>query len=557
MMIEPYAYLHLALDAEAPSAPEFKTLMGVNWKRLSSQTYGAFLSLAVILAGVSVAETAQALISVGDTGGQVRQVQLRLRELGYFHAKATGYYGPITHDAVFEFQLDQGLFPDGVVGHQTLSALKLNTRPPHPKPQPQHYHPVTEHRHLIGLGVGDHGPGVQDLQKRLKQLGFFHAHPTGYFGSITRHAVIEFQKNCSLPGTGLVTEETLAALNKGGREKGHSAILLPSRFLRQGDVDISVGILQRRLQKLGYYHGLITQSYNAETAEAVRNFQMDNGIQMTGVVGPTTEAYIVEKIELTSSPDDEERFPGDLQFGTGGDAVQYLQRQLRSRGYYTGEISGEFDLTTRQALVNFQQDNGMTQTGQVNVSTWYRLAGVQPRFRMASLPSHGTPIHPFAVTDTFIELGDVGAEVRTIQRQLRQLNYYHGPIDGFYGPGTERAVLRFQRANRLTQTGIVGPTTRTYLFNAQSPEAQPEPEEEMETGTETETSSRLPLSTASITANPHIPTASVQQVQQRLKTQGLYNGPIDGVYNEQTRMAMTQAKQLYGASANVVLFGGL
>ncbi len=478
-MIESYAYLHLALETEAP--PQSQTLCNsINSEKLSTYAYKGFLSLAVILTVVSVADTAQALLTVGDGGSQVQQVQQRLRELGYFHANATGYYGPITHRAVLQFQHDYGLSADGIVGDQTLSALKLSAHPqptshskPHPKPDAE-YHPITNDRHLIGLGVGDRGPGVKDLQNRLKELGFFHSHATGYFGSITREAVIQFQKQCSIVATGLVTEDTLAALNARGKGYGDAhptAALLPARFLRLGDVGATVGLLQQRLQILGYYHGLITQSYDRQTAAAVREFQITNGIEATGIVGPTTLSYIKEQLTTASVPYHPQR-----QLRSNQDASQYLQRKLRSQGHPNPEIGQEFDANPSQDRVHPQKQEQLLPTTTLDVSTVYEQAQIKPRLRAASSSRSSTPTrsHPLWVTDKYLELGDVGTEVRKVQRKLRQLNFYTGPINGFYDPLTEQAVIRFQRANRITETGVVGPTTQTYLFNAQSPSAPPE-----------------------------------------------------------------------------------
>ena len=49
--------------------------------------------------------------------------------------------------------------------------------------------------------------------------------------------------------------------------------------------------------------------------------------------------------------------------------------------------------------------------------------------------------------------------VRRVQRALRELHYRPGPVDGLFGPLTERAVVRFQRAEALQPDGIVGPRT--------------------------------------------------------------------------------------------------
>lgn len=69
--------------------------------------------------------------------------------------------------------------------------------------------------------------------------------------------------------------------------------------------------------------------------------------------------------------------------------------------------------------------------------------------------------------------GSTGPEVKRIQQQLQEKDYYNGPIDGIYGGGTESAVKAFQRADALTIDGIVGPNTWQHLFDD---EEVPEPQ---------------------------------------------------------------------------------
>ena len=47
--------------------------------------------------------------------------------------------------------------------------------------------------------------------------------------------------------------------------------------------------------------------------------------------------------------------------------------------------------------------------------------------------------------------------IRFVQRQLVGLGFYDGPIDGVPGPGTERALVDFQRERGLTVDAKIGP----------------------------------------------------------------------------------------------------
>src|SRR5579871_4425213 len=56
-----------------------------------------------------------------------------------------------------------------------------------------------------------------------------------------------------------------------------------------------------------------------------------------------------------------------------------------------------------------------------------------------------------------------GADVLAVQRRLRALGFDPGPLDGEYGPASERAVRAFQAAARIEVDGVVGPETRKAL----------------------------------------------------------------------------------------------
>jgi peptidoglycan hydrolase-like protein with peptidoglycan-binding domain len=60
--------------------------------------------------------------------------------------------------------------------------------------------------------------------------------------------------------------------------------------------------------------------------------------------------------------------------------------------------------------------------------------------------------------ETVVKRGDRGPAVKRVQRALRVT-----PLDGVFGPVTERSVRRFQREKGLVADGIVGPVTRRAL----------------------------------------------------------------------------------------------
>ncbi len=63
----------------------------------------------------------------GSTGQEVRNIQTRLKNWGYYNGAVDGIYGYQTTQAVRFFQRSNGLKVDGIAGPQTLGALGLPT----------------------------------------------------------------------------------------------------------------------------------------------------------------------------------------------------------------------------------------------------------------------------------------------------------------------------------------------------------------------------------------------------------------------------------------------
>lgn len=63
------------------------------------------------------------VLKVGMKNQSVTSLQQKLKELGYFNGKVTGYYGSITKESVKRFQKNNNLTSDGIAGPATLSAL--------------------------------------------------------------------------------------------------------------------------------------------------------------------------------------------------------------------------------------------------------------------------------------------------------------------------------------------------------------------------------------------------------------------------------------------------
>ncbi|MBM7582270.1 N-acetylmuramoyl-L-alanine amidase [Caldicoprobacter guelmensis] len=136
------------------------------------------------------------VLSVGSRGEAVVRLQQELKRQGYYtYWQVTGYYGPITRDAVMRFQKANGLVVDGVAGPATQSVLYGNG--------------------YRTLKFGMRGLDVSRLQSALKQQGYFYANVTGYYGKVTENAVIAFQKAKGLRIDGIAGPQTQRVLFAG------------------------------------------------------------------------------------------------------------------------------------------------------------------------------------------------------------------------------------------------------------------------------------------------------------------------------------------------------
>ena len=113
----------------------------------------------------------------------------------------------------------------------------------------------------------------------------------------------------------------------------------------------------------------------------------------------------------------------------GSPRVFHIQGALIDLGYDPGEQDGESGSRTRDAVRQFEADQGFRRRGRLDDRTLRRLRDALEAGKLAA------------------------AVVREIQTRLRRLGYRPGTVDGRPGPRTKAAVEAFQRARRLPVDG--------------------------------------------------------------------------------------------------------
>ena len=188
---------------------------------------------------------------------------------------------------------------------------------------------------------GARGQEVTAIQQRLQQLGYFKGNITGYFGSLTKEAVIQFQQAKGLTPDGIVGRTTEASLLEQPEQSPKPVRQSSNDTLKLGDRGEHISVLQESLAAAGFSSGT-NGIFDEPTQEAVRRFQQAKGLTVDGVVGPQTRAALpaISQSNQSTAP----------AKASSRSNIQALQRRLQAQGFYSGPIDGNWGPQTQAAV---------------------------------------------------------------------------------------------------------------------------------------------------------------------------------------------------------------
>lgn len=86
-----------------------------------------YAAMSAIIFIFAVCISVLAVSKNGSRGEEVRKIQTKLKNWGYYNGSVDGIYGWQTEDAVKSFQKKNGLKADGIAGTQTLNAMGVSS----------------------------------------------------------------------------------------------------------------------------------------------------------------------------------------------------------------------------------------------------------------------------------------------------------------------------------------------------------------------------------------------------------------------------------------------
>lgn len=502
-------------------------------------------------------------LQFGDQDEAVKELQIILKDTGYYNGPLSGQFGSLTRTAVKAVQKAYSLPITGIADNDTQEIIFSSS-------------------FIMPLASGDTGEQVKRLQTRLKELGYYTKNVTGNYYQNTVAAVKAFQEAFDLEATGKADVNTLALLYSKAAEPTPTPIptstpvptptpvgMTPapvqnvpfSKKLSYGSSGTLVEKVQQRLMDLGFFtYKKITGGYYTNTQSAVKAFQRLNGLDQTGTVDEMTWNILFNDPEVADSTAATPRpspVPTPALYYFEVDVANQVTKVWKydeaTEGYTTLDRAflcatgtttypspiGTFTLSGRRAkYCEFPNWGGgqarwwtkinseiafhsviysdssdittlkvgtLTGLGKRGSHGCIRLtvadakwiyenakAGMQvwihddapsdPELRYAVQPGEydsrayapkTTPTPPVYTYDgtkipegeiRSLTVGSEGATVYWLQMKLREMGYFTGTVTGQYREGTQNAVRRFQADHELYQNGKANEDTLRCLY---------------------------------------------------------------------------------------------
>jgi peptidoglycan hydrolase-like protein with peptidoglycan-binding domain len=307
-----------------------------------------------------------------------------------------------------------------------------------------------------------------------------------------------------------------------------------------------VSDIQTQLRMRGYDIPVVSGVVDMRTTEAIRAYQADAGLPITGMASATLLAHL----QLGTSP------------GMTQDEIVRLKAALSARGYDPGPHDGVVGPRLRDAIRTYQADAGVPVTGEPSASLVAQLeAGTSvdltpaevlrlkaalsargydpgphdsldgPELRAAirdyqadaRLPVTGEPSASLIAdleagaqpAELVVEVDDT-AWLTELEGALQNRRYYVGEVDGVIDDRTRTAISAYQRDAGLPITGE--PSTELLIQLRSSP-----------------------VQNIGGTAS-----SIVWQIENELHNRGFAVGPIDGTVDQQTELAIVSFQRHAG-----------
>lgn len=423
----------------------------------------------VALAGPAMVTTVDAQSASQSMPYSTASVQRTLNELGYAAGPVDGLMGSKTRGAIRAYQVDNRL---PVSGEPSLSLYE---------------HLQGTHAQRFGQATipAASAQAIAEIQGLLRQRGYDVPEVTGTLDARTGAAIRGYQADAGLPVTGTASSTLLASLKIGTGASASNAL-----------TRVQVAQLQGELGERGYDPGPRDGIIGPKVRTAIRTYQTDAGLPVTGEATASLLAHIqnAEQDDLEDNDDD------IADGGANADrALTRLESELQRRLYYVGEVDGEVDDQTVAAIRAYQRDAGLPVTGRPSPDLLRHLEDSSVRNR--------------SETTSLL--------VWEIENELARRDFYVGQIDGTVDQQARTAIKIYQRMAGINHNGKPSYALLQHI-------------EQSNFRNNTQSASLL-----------------MWRIEDELSRRGYATGPVDGTIDAQT----TTAVRRYQEDAGLTITG--
>jgi peptidoglycan hydrolase-like protein with peptidoglycan-binding domain len=364
----------------------------------------------------------------------IAEIQGLLRQRGYDVPEVTGTVDARTATAIRSYQTDANLPADGVPNATLLANLKIGTD--------------------ATASTGLNRAQIAQLQGELSDRGYDPGPQDGIVGPKVRTAIRTYQTDAGLPATGEATTSLLthiqnaaAVAHAGEPDNSGTGDTHNNRDPQAGYVGSSgsrhyrdpqpdnsgandsqdnrdpqsvqaMAQFEGELQRRMYYVGEVDGEVDDQTRAAIRAYQHDAGLPVTGQPSAELARHL-----RTSAVRNQSESTSLL--------VWEIENQLARRDFYVGAIDGTVDAQTQTAIKLYQRMAGLGHNGKASY-----------------------PLLQHIEASNLRNTSEVASVlVWQIEGALADRGYRTGPIDGTMDATTNEAVRRYQQDIGLPPTG--------------------------------------------------------------------------------------------------------
>jgi len=342
-----------------------------------------------------------------------QNVQRLLNDLGYNVGTPDGVIGAKSRTAIRAFQADEGLAQSGEPSRTLFDALQTAwAKRFGSQEQPTQAMAPSSEQPTASYG-GSNAELVMNIQQELRDRGY-NVPLNGQLDTSTSSAIRDYQRGAHVGVTGQASESLLASLQaaprggatsrfsqqqimaaqsalndlgyNAGPEDGvpgprlHEAVrLYQTKQGMDATGELSTALLdslgvtgtqtsaqaeaklvrktEKQLQALGYKTGPVDGVLDSQSVAAIKAYQNDNGLAVTG----KTSSTLLADLQSGQSAALARATPETT--AVSKTAIKEIESRLSDKGYDVGPIDGVMDSQTSAAISAYQRHAGLVQNG--------------------------------------------------------------------------------------------------------------------------------------------------------------------------------------------------